>query len=485
MTTIRLNKVWNLGNQLAQGGFAKVFEAHANDGMSAVIKLIAKAPGASRELLFEELSGLPHVVPIMDSGEWEDYYVLVMPRAKKSLRNHLNEVGGKLAVAEAVSVLADVAKALASLKADVVHRDLKPENILLLADHWCLADFGIARYAEATTGPDTHKYAMSPPYAAPEQWRFERATQATDVYALGAIAFEMMQGKRPFPGPDYRDQHLNQPSPPLMGCPPPLASLIAECLYKAPAARPTAANVLARLEASQKPSSSGVAKLQEANLANVERQAREAANVSAGQSLEHARRDLFIAAGDGINRILRGLRARVLEAAPSTSVSERSGLLFKLGEGSIDVDALQQSPPNCLAAFDVIAHSAIAARKPRDHYDYEGRAHSLWFCDAQVEGIYRWYELAFMVSPVIRQKSTLDPFALPPTDRDAATAFSPTYGARQIAWQPLAFDQGDEEKFIERWLAWFAEAANGALSRPSRMPETSGGKYRPARPKGR
>src|SRR5258708_40144833 len=111
---------------------------------------------------------------------------------------------------EAVNILLDVAEALASLEKDVVHRDLKPENILFYQGHWCLADFGIARYAEATTSPDTHKYSFTPPYAAPEQWRFERATPATDVYAFGVTAFELLQGHRPFRGTDFLVQLLTQ-----------------------------------------------------------------------------------------------------------------------------------------------------------------------------------------------------------------------------------------------------------------------------------
>src|SRR3990172_502155 len=150
MATVVLKRTWQVGEPLAIGGFGRVLEAEADDGSAAVVKLVPKAPGASRELLFEELSGLPNIVPILDSGEWNDYYVLVMPLAEKSLRRHIEETGGRLVVSEAVAVLVDVAESLASLKAGVVHRDLKPENILLYEGHWCLADFGIARYAEAT-----------------------------------------------------------------------------------------------------------------------------------------------------------------------------------------------------------------------------------------------------------------------------------------------------------------------------------------------
>src|SRR3989304_1488405 len=117
MTTINLNQAWQLGNQLARGGCGGVHEAEADDGSAAVVKLVPKAPGASRELLFEELSGLPNIIPILDSGEWQGDYVLVSPGADKSLRQQLEEAGGKLAVDAAVSVLMDVAEALASLEA--------------------------------------------------------------------------------------------------------------------------------------------------------------------------------------------------------------------------------------------------------------------------------------------------------------------------------------------------------------------------------
>lgn len=80
---------------------------------------------------------------------------------------------------------AQIATALAASDGRVVHRDLKPENVLYLDGHWCLADFGIARHAEASTALDTRKLAMDPHYAAPERWRFERATSAADVYSLG------------------------------------------------------------------------------------------------------------------------------------------------------------------------------------------------------------------------------------------------------------------------------------------------------------
>lgn len=484
MTTINLRRAWGVGSPLASGGFGRVFEATADDGTAAVVKLVPKAPGASRELLFEELSGLPNIVPIVDSGEWEGYYALVMPRAEKSLRHQLEEAGGQLSIEETLGILLDVIEALAALDAEVVHRDIKPENILLHEDHWCLADFGIARYAEASTSPDTHKYSMTPPYAAPEQWRGERVTTATDIYALGVVAFELLQGRLPFPGPDFREQHLTQPPPAVIGCPSPIAALVSECLYKAPAARPTPANLRSRLSASQRTPSTAAARLQEVNKAVIQRQGEEAARSSAEQSQGEVRRDLLRAAEQGLKRIVGVLRDRVLEAAPATNVSMNRGLVFHLGDGALIVDPVEMAPAGCLVPpgyerpFDVIAYTAIAVRKPRDRDDYEGRAHSLWFCDAEDMGVHRWYELAFAIPFFVAQRSTLQPFALAPTDEDAAIALTPMTHVRRLTWYPRPIDQGNEDAFIERWLEWFASAVDGSLKRPGSNPEDTNGDYR-------
>ena len=487
METIELTRRWLLGGPLASGGFGRVYEAQADDGSPAVIKLVPKAPGANRELLFEDLSGKVNILPILDTGEWQDQYVLVMPLADESLRTHLTDAGGRLLVKDAVPILIDVAEALASLNADVVHRDLKPENILLYNGHWCLADFGIARYAEATTAPDTHKYSMTPPYAAPEQWRGERATSATDVYALGVMAFEMIEGKRPFPGPDtpdYREQHLTQPPPLFSGTPPSILSLVAECLYKPQAARPTPAKVVERLRAQQAVPSPALDELREVNAAAAQRRGEEAAKMSAEQIREGERRELFTAASTSFHRIVDELTEMVREAAPQSHLSGGT-LTVTLESGTLQVGEVTPAPAGCLAyyqydpPFDVIAYSQISVRQPRDRYDYEGRAHSLWFCDAKEPGVYRWYELAFMKSGFSGLRFVLVPTALPPTDEQAAGALNPfiTTGC-QIAWQPVPFDQGDQAQFIERWLKWFAAAATSKLRYPTHMPEQSGGSYR-------
>lgn len=89
MKTINLNRKWHLGSELTSGGFGQIYLAKSEDGDDVVVKLIPKIPGADKELLFETLTGTPNVVPILDTGEHEDYWVLVMPRAEKSLREHI------------------------------------------------------------------------------------------------------------------------------------------------------------------------------------------------------------------------------------------------------------------------------------------------------------------------------------------------------------------------------------------------------------
>jgi serine/threonine protein kinase len=204
-------------------------------------------------LLFVDLGEARNVVRVIDSGEHGDDYVLVMPRAKKSLRQHISE-RGQPSADEAVAGLSDVAPALEALEdldGLVVHRDLKPENVLFLDGRWSLADFGISRYAESTTAPDTGKYAMTPPYAAPEQWRWERATGATGIYALGVMAYEMLVGTRPFPGPGRPVSAAASHVVParVQNVSVSLAALVAECLQKQPETRPTATEIVRRLRA--------------------------------------------------------------------------------------------------------------------------------------------------------------------------------------------------------------------------------------------
>jgi serine/threonine-protein kinase len=472
---------WTLGTRIGDpSGFGQVFLATADDGTDGVVKLVPKDPGADRELLFVNLAGTPNVVPIIDSGDTRAHWALAMPRAERSLRAELESAGGPLPVADAIPILTDVATALAALSGEVVHRDLKPENVLLLDGSWSLADFGIARYAEATTASNTWKDAWSAPYAAPERWQHRRAVSATDVYSLGVMAYEMLAGAWPFPGParaDFRDQHLRDDPTALTGVPMSLAGIVTECLFKDPGARPTAANVLARLARVSAPPSGGAAALQAANAAAQSVRARELAEGSAAADAEDRRAALLPAARSSFSTIASALRDAVIENAPAAVMdpgTRPDDWSFRLGRATLGIDPPSQTSTapwgHWAPSFEVISHAAIAVTFPQDEWGYGGRSHSLWYCDAQRAGVFRWYETAFMVMALIAKRFVVDPKHFDPGE-EAGKALRSGMNEWQVAWPFTPIDQGDGDEFVERWIEWFGLAATSALRHPSNMPE--------------
>ena len=476
---IQLERLWTLGEKIGGGGFGEVFEASAVDCGRAVAKLVPKEDGAQRELLFVDLGGARNVIPILESGETTDHYVLIMPYADKSLRRHLADTDRPLDPAEAISVLVDVTTALSDLDGKkVVHRDLKPENILLHEGKWCLADFGISRYAEASTAPDTQKYALSPWYAAPERWRNERATTAADVYSLGVIAHELLSKSLPFSGTnfsDLREQHLHEEPASLDGVPSNLTALVAlvqECLCKAAAARPRPAAILQRLQRiSEPPRTGGLAKLQEAHQNEVMRRTEHARFESRLRSEQERRSELFDAAKTQLDQILKSLRTAIVAVAPSVrDLSDIAGMRMSLGNAEMQSSPVARTNMEPWEGYDqpaftVVGHSSIGIRIPPDRHQYEGRSHSLWFCDAVEKDNFQWFETAFMISPIIPRRSSQNPFALSP-GKAVAQALSGVLGRFQVAWPPTPLIVGELDEFIDRWSSWLADAANGTLRNP-------------------
>ena len=481
-TMVELNRNWQLGEVLGQGGFADVFEAHSTDHLPAVVKLIPKTPGADRELLFVELDGARNVVPVIDHGEFGDYWVIVMPKAEMSLRTYLDEQGGNLALEDAINVLTDIADALTALGGEIVHRDIKPENILLFEGNWCLADFGIARYATATTAPDTLKYWKTAKYAAPEQWIGERVTPATDVYSTGIVAYELIKGRVPFDGPDdhdYREQHILQTPGQVTEAPLQLRSLIAQCLYKDPQSRPIPQDLLKRLGQLSGPRSDAGLRLQQANAIVVNELTRTDQRKAAAIVEARRMRTLFESAQQSLDVIGEMLDEQITSnASAALSLAPRHWTLNRaVIELALPAQAsLTTEDASCIPTFKVVAYSEIAVTIPQDRYGYCGRSHSLWYCDAQEEGRFRWYETAFMSLGGTRSKYV--PFALAP-GYDSYLALAPVVDITQAAWPFTPVDQGDENSFLERWLGWFADAAQNSMRSPSRMPEQNPrGSYR-------
>ena len=469
---ITLNHQWHLGDRIGGGGFASVYRAWAEGQEPSVIKLIPKDPGAERELLFEDLNGVPNIVPVIETGEWDDHWVLVMPEAERSLRDHLDEQGGRLTVDDAVAALIDIVEALVEIAERVVHRDLKPQNILFLNGSWCLADFGIAKYADVTTATNTMKGAKTAPYAAPEVWRDETATSATDVYALGVVAYELLTGRLPFPGPDFRRQHIEDPVEAMSGVPLKLSSLVEECLYKSSQARPLPRNLLERLRTSRAEASPAALQLQAANASVVHQIAEQRRIESVARAEAERRHKLYQVAEQSLARILDLLRRQIEDNAAAAQFSDDpGGKLWRLDRGTLEVQNLRNvSAPLDGIPFDVIAWTQIGVYQPRSADGFVGREHSLWYCDFREPQAFRWYETSFFALGQIHVQG-FQPFALVPHSPHIGPALMQVQQSLQLARPFTGIDQGDEDDFIERWIAWFAQAARGELVYPRRLPE--------------
>lgn len=232
------------------GGFGRVYVGNAEDGAKVAVKVVPLRDGGyaerqqrNRELeIASHLSTIPSdrlLVPI-DYGYEGDDLLIVMPLADRSLKEAI-DLG--LSQEQQYEALLDVALGLQELsEAAVLHRDLKSRNVLAHQGVWKIADFGISRDLSQRTSTNTFIVAGSWPYMAPELWRGQHATVKTDLYAYGCLAFEVLSGRVPFPGPDqgaFLDQHLLVQPPALsLSTNPGLARLTLRLLAKEPSRRP-------------------------------------------------------------------------------------------------------------------------------------------------------------------------------------------------------------------------------------------------------
>ena len=163
----------------------------------------------------------PHILGLIDSGEADGLLYYVMPFIEgETLRARLTREK-QLPVEDAIRLTKEVASALEfAHKRGIVHRDIKPENILLQDGQALVADFGIALAVQQAGGSRMTQTGMSlgtPAYMSPEQAMGERDIGArSDVYALGAMAYEMLAGEPPFMGPNSQAivaKVLTEPAP--------------------------------------------------------------------------------------------------------------------------------------------------------------------------------------------------------------------------------------------------------------------------------
>jgi len=212
--TTALADRYRIERELGQGGMATVYLAEdIKHRRHVAIKVLhaelSAVLGPDRFLKEIELTANlqhPHILPLFDSGSADGLLFYVMPFVEgETLRGRLQREH-QLPVGDAVRIASDVADALAyAHKRGVVHRDIKPENILLHDGRPLVADFGIALAVEQAGGERMTQTGISlgtPQYMSPEQAMGDRAVDArADVYALGAVTYEMLAGEAPFTGP--------------------------------------------------------------------------------------------------------------------------------------------------------------------------------------------------------------------------------------------------------------------------------------------
>jgi serine/threonine protein kinase/Tol biopolymer transport system component len=265
---------YEITGALGAGGMGEVYRARdPRLGRDVAIKVLPStlSPDAERLRRFEQEARAaaalnhPNILAVHDIGTHEGApYIVSELLEGETLRERLH--GGALPVRKAIEYAVPIAHGLAAAhEKGIVHRDLKPENIFVTSDGRIkILDFGLAKLTEAeVTGANATLLPTTPAtlpgvvlgtigYMAPEQVRGLPTDHRSDIFALGAVLYEMLSGRRAFHGDTAMDAVtaiLKEDPPDLPAAerhiPSPLARVVERCLEKSPALRFKSADDLA------------------------------------------------------------------------------------------------------------------------------------------------------------------------------------------------------------------------------------------------
>lgn len=247
---------------IATGGMGEVWRGEDTDLVRPVaIKLLKEATSANDIFLkrfhneAKNAAGLMHhnIAQVFDYGDYEGTAYLVMELVEGEPLSSILERERTLDERRLISMLIYTCRGLqAAHAAGVMHRDIKPGNLLVdPGDVVKITDFGVSRSADQTALTATGMVMGTAQYLAPELALGKPATPASDLYAIGIIAYEAVVGKRPFTAASAVDIAIAQVNEDVPKLPatvsPQLASLIMRLLEKNPRKRPATARELEEL----------------------------------------------------------------------------------------------------------------------------------------------------------------------------------------------------------------------------------------------
>lgn len=251
---------YRLESVLGSGGMGVVHLATSESGLKLAVKIVHPQHAVDPEFrarFRQEVAAARRVsgaftAPVVDADPdaerpWMATLFIDAPTLSERVREQVLEAR------ELARLAAGLAEALRDIhRAGVVHRDLKPSNVLMAPDGVRVIDFGISRPADSDLRTETGKLIGTPPFMAPEQFQRPREVgTAADVFALGAVLVYAATGRGPFDSDSHYlvAYQVVHSEPDLTGLPERLVPLVAQCLAKDPADRPSADALIAALRA--------------------------------------------------------------------------------------------------------------------------------------------------------------------------------------------------------------------------------------------
>jgi eukaryotic-like serine/threonine-protein kinase len=245
--------VYDVAGELGRGGMAMVYLAHDIEADRKVaIKVLSPALEDDQDAVkrFRQDAQTaaklehPHIIPIYRVESRGSPVYFVMKFVDGGALDAILQRGGPLPVSVTQTIVGQVGRALDyAHRRGVVHRDVKPGNVLLDREGWVIvSDFGIAKVAQQRGLTMTGSFVGTPTYMSPEQCVARKElTGASDQYALGVVAYELLTGQPPFVAESAAGllvAHVHEAPPPLRearsDCPSALAGAIMRMLAKKP-----------------------------------------------------------------------------------------------------------------------------------------------------------------------------------------------------------------------------------------------------------